>query len=371
MDNEIVYRSYKKGDENKIVKLLEDVFTKWPDRDIPCSSVDFWKWKYLDSPYNFNTIAVAELNNRIIGCYHAQHYYTLFNGETYLTRLGTDVATHPDFRGMGLFNKMLDIHNELEKNLDARLNIAVHVNPILIDRVKRKISEMNDRIIFDRIYEASLIDSISLHLNNTSDSDYIKKYIGFYVLKTITKLSNLYDSRNNSKEKIKFILTSKFDDKINQLLKKEYASLEFGVIKNEKYLNWRYCDKRAGNYIIKNIYYKDELIGYYVLKINKIKEYYTGNIVDFFVSRNHYDLYNYIIKDILKEFKSSNVNVVRQWIIKNSITEKILNKNGFIDTKSGIPVLVIRKLMPEINLDLLFNIDPSHINFHMGDTEWM
>ena len=370
-DSEIIFRPYKSGDEEQIVPLLEEVFKEWPDRDIPCTKVDFWKWKYLDSPYNVNTISVAEIDDKIIGCYHAQHYYINFHGESFFTRAGTDVATHPDYRGMGLFNKMLEVHNLLEDGLKTRLNVAVHVNPILIERVKRKISEFNDRIFFNRIYEITYINDINLHLNNTSKSDDLKKYIGFYTLKNISKISNIMHSNTDLNKKLNIIHINKFNDDVNDLLDSNNRHLVFNVVKDKAYLNWRYCDKRAGNYIVKAAYVDEQLLGYYVLKINKLKEYHTGNIVDLLVHNEHPYLLDALVHDVLMEIHENDVNVVRQWVIRNSIMEKTFQQNGFIDTRSGVPVLVVRKIDQNINLEELFESPPDKIHFQMGDTEWM
>ena len=51
--------------------LLHDVFKGWPHLDIPCSSLDHWKWKYWDNPFKPNVIIVNEEDGRIIGVNHS------------------------------------------------------------------------------------------------------------------------------------------------------------------------------------------------------------------------------------------------------------------------------------------------------------
>ena len=58
------------GDENGIVALLQLAFKKWPFFDLKCSSLDHWKWRYLNNPINFQNIACALNNGNIIGVNH-------------------------------------------------------------------------------------------------------------------------------------------------------------------------------------------------------------------------------------------------------------------------------------------------------------
>jgi hypothetical protein len=51
MSHEILYREYNPGEENHIVDFLKNNFKDWPSKDYKGSSIDYYKWKHLDSPY--------------------------------------------------------------------------------------------------------------------------------------------------------------------------------------------------------------------------------------------------------------------------------------------------------------------------------
>ena len=65
----ITYSLYEPGDEKQLVELLDLVFGGWPDRDLACSKVDFWRWKYLDNP-NGSLVTLAEESGEIHGSVH-------------------------------------------------------------------------------------------------------------------------------------------------------------------------------------------------------------------------------------------------------------------------------------------------------------
>ena len=56
MKREYFVRPYQPGDEEGLVELLDLVFAPWPDRDLRCTAVEHWRWKYLDNPFGVNMV---------------------------------------------------------------------------------------------------------------------------------------------------------------------------------------------------------------------------------------------------------------------------------------------------------------------------
>ncbi len=46
----------------KVVELLTNTFGRWPDRDLGCSPLDHYNWKYIENPYRMRNIVVAEID---------------------------------------------------------------------------------------------------------------------------------------------------------------------------------------------------------------------------------------------------------------------------------------------------------------------
>jgi hypothetical protein len=88
------------SDVNSVVRLLELVF-KRP------FSLEWWNWKYRLNPAGFwgedGDIWVAESNGEIVSYYAVIPEKIKSGSETITVAQSVDTATHPDFRGMGLF----------------------------------------------------------------------------------------------------------------------------------------------------------------------------------------------------------------------------------------------------------------------------
>ena len=105
--DEALIRKYQEGDEEKIVELLQIIFPGWPRQQEKLSGIDFWKWKYLDTPAKQWVIVVAESNNKIIGCHHNAFFWMRLYDELKWGYVGGDIGVHPDYRGMGIWKKMV------------------------------------------------------------------------------------------------------------------------------------------------------------------------------------------------------------------------------------------------------------------------
>jgi N-acetylglutamate synthase-like GNAT family acetyltransferase len=100
----ISVRTYNHGDEAQIVSLLNTCFGNW-------GPVEKWNAEYLQYPsFDEKDVFVIEKEGKIIG-HEALHFRDLVvDKESVVSTVSlSDAAVHPDFRGQGLHNKLLDI----------------------------------------------------------------------------------------------------------------------------------------------------------------------------------------------------------------------------------------------------------------------
>ena len=106
-------RFYKPGDEVGIVNLLQNTFPKWAMIN---NSLNFWKWKYTDAPYG-REILVAVINEIIIGVEHSIFLPLKINDKNLTANFSGDTATHPDYRGIGVYSRIMNLQDQNRKNL--------------------------------------------------------------------------------------------------------------------------------------------------------------------------------------------------------------------------------------------------------------
>ena len=69
-------------------------------------SEDFWRWKHVDNPFGPSPVLVADDNGRIAGVRAFMRWTWQSRERSYRALRAVDTATHPDYRGQGIFKKL-------------------------------------------------------------------------------------------------------------------------------------------------------------------------------------------------------------------------------------------------------------------------
>ncbi len=325
-------REYLPGDEEEIVNLLELAFNGWPHFDLDCAPLDHWKWKYLDNPLKLNAIAVAVIQNKIVGCNHGYYVKIKIGNKSLLCQQGGDLAVHPKYRRMGIYNKMRKPKSNLHKSQKCDMTFSVTGNPIVI-----KSSIKGGRSRFPHpILSMSRITDIDIHLKNGAFERKWMKKLGFIYFKELNRVKNVNIS-SRPRHKFNVNKVELYDSRIDKFWKAIRDHYKFIVERNREYLNWRYCDSRGGNYIIRSIEESGNIIGYSVLRVNRYdEEYPRGHIVELLTLPYRLDVVDALVDDAISYFNKHSVNVIYYWIPKNHPFEKVFRRYGFLDFRENV-----------------------------------
>ncbi|MBN2335444.1 GNAT family N-acetyltransferase [Candidatus Bathyarchaeota archaeon] len=364
---EINVRRYISGDEVEVTDLLSSVFNGWPHIDLSdnASSLSFWRWKYLKNPLEKNLTVIAESDGVIAGCFHDVIQNIKIGETTYLAGQGTDLAVHPDYRKMGIYNKMLKYLNSLESKDNFAFHYGVTNVPILVQKYERQ----KNPSLPHRINDYWSIRNIELHEKNTRKIPFIKKH-GFTFLKTINRLKRKSDFIVKDGVSIKRI--DRFDDKIDLFWMKLKPYYNFIAERKVDYLNWRYCDYSVNNYVVAQAEENGEVVGYCVYKINKHDAYHVGFIVDLTILPERLDVGYGLLREAVNYFDESGVNIIKWQIHEGHPFEKIASFFGFLNSRAQNHFIYIREVL-NIGRDeeRLQNSPPEKIHFTYGDYDWI
>jgi plasmid maintenance system antidote protein VapI len=211
------------------------------------------------------------------------------------------------------------------------------------------------------------VNDVSKYLyDNDISNAKIKKTL-FTIRKKI--LNILYGSRSFSDDYSVLDITS-FGIDADIFWDKLKIHYDLIVERNKEYLNHRYCDKRAGYYIVKAIYRKNEMLGYCVVAIRDDKKEIHAQIIDFITLPDEHEAANTLLLETLEYLKKHNINSVDLWVVKNSMFYKLFKKNDFIQIKSLGPHIFLQEETQEMKeWDLLQRLNPDRTHFVMGDTD--
>jgi hypothetical protein len=120
-----------------------------------------------------------------------------------------------------------------------------------------------------------------------------------------------------------------FDQTFEEFLEKVNNGHDFIKQRTCEYLNWRYIDPRAGNYQVRVVKEDGEIVGYSVLRINKLEDYHTGYFVDLMALPDRLDVAEALLLDGMGFFGDHSVNLVVFQVIENHPYERLFNKYGF------------------------------------------
>ena len=212
LTEEFEVRPYRPGDEEEVVQLLELVFNGWPHMDLPCSPLEHWLWKHTDNPFKKSIVMVAEKDGRIIGANHTILLKIRIGNEVVIGGQATDLAVHPDFRGVGVRTKMrLSKYPRCER-AGVKFYLAVSGNPIVI---KSEIRRRNPRFPH-RILNLVKLEDIDLQLKRMPVKNSWIKKIGYHAVKTMNKLRYALTDFEHLNQDIKISEAAAFDEQINE-----------------------------------------------------------------------------------------------------------------------------------------------------------
>ena len=317
-------RKYLHGDDKEIVRFLNFIFPEWGD-------VKYWKWLHRDNVLK-NLISLGVTGKKIIGI-NLSIPLRLKIGELILDSACEIIGgIHPDHRRIGVYSEINKFRMELIKKKGIKFFYSYVSDPIII---KQYLGNQNYFIFPHPIINYVWIKNIDLHLKKLDAKNAWVKKVGFFVLKTISKIRKTMEHAKKNNERIKISEISAFDTRINsfwEMVSKRYC---FIIERTKDYLNWRYCDSRSGDNVIKQIEEEENILGYIVLRIrtSKAKDYYIGTIVDLLTIPNRIDVIDALVAEAINYFISKRINTIECLFAKNTKFASVLKKHGFIEIK--------------------------------------
>jgi len=327
-------RHYRPGDENGVLELLDLVFDGWPRMDLSCTPLDHWRWKYEDNPLKKIYVTVAESDHKIVGCQHGILHRIKIGDEIVNCSNVADLAVHPNFRRMGIWNKMNEIRGEMWDELGVKLSYWMTGNPIVIE----KYIDVRPNFPNPLINLVNIRD-IDLHLEKMPmEREWFIK-LGFKTVRTLNDLGNRFRRSLSKNPDVRIEDIEYFDEGMDRLWREVSDQYKIIIERKRDYLNWRYCDPRAGDFTVKQAEEHGQVQGYVVLKINRYREDYpVGFIVDLLTVPNRPDVTHALISDAVGFFDEHKTNIVNSLVVKAHPYEDLFKRHGFVDSRINVRV---------------------------------
>jgi GNAT superfamily N-acetyltransferase len=364
----VTVRRYRDGDEKGIVDLLDLTFGRWPHLDIPGTPIDYWRWKYKGNPEHGSSITVGEAGGRIVGCHHRIILRAKVMDDILLAGTAVDFAVHPDHRGRGLSNRISEANDEIVTKSGVKMDYWITSNPLLIKSYSSSKDPSKHRPRFPhKIVNLTRIRNIDRQLSEMPVPNSWVKRIGFYALSARNKAGSILQPRQ-TRTGFTLARATRFDDRIDALWERVKDSHDFIVERRKDYLNWRYCDKRAGDFAVAQAEDGAGAVpGYAAFRINRfIATYPVGYIVDLLTLPGRLDVADALAEEATRFFDGAGVNIVNAQVVKGHPHEGVLSRYGFLDSQIDIN-LFYQENADATRMKEIANSPPERIHLTWGD----
>ncbi len=311
-------RRYKPGDETQIILLFQDVFGKKMGKT---ESIKHWKWEYRDNPNDRLEILLAVDENKIVGHYAVIPVRMKIGSKEYLTSLSLDTMTRRNYRGQGMFPTLATKLYDMLGKSGIPITYGFP-NPFSIHGFIKKLNwfEISDLPIYTRPMDFILLFNRYLKIK------FLSKIFG----SIINTFYNFFLKKKKMPNNIKIEEINKFDKEFDDLWELNKNKITVGIIRDSKYLNWRYFQRPEGKYVVFAIRNYNKLKGYIVLNIEERFNLKIGLVMDILADSLCMDYHNYLINHSMLYFKDRKVTIVSAIMFPHCVFYKSLKRNLFM-----------------------------------------
>jgi GNAT superfamily N-acetyltransferase/predicted GNAT family N-acyltransferase len=328
VSHNLTFRRYISEDAKKICELYDAVYDS-RKADLCRRN---WAWQYEDNPHNPGRpqIWVAEDAGRIIGLYATMPVLAKVGGERVQASWSTDLMTHTDYRGQGVFRQLTDMMLR-ECTAEGTSLFLVCPNqssgPILRRRGWTDIKAIPVMVKALRVWpllKKATIRSIPKLANGGLA-------LAGRSLRGPAKPVAITSGRPLDIKEIR-----SFDRRFAGFF--EDASQDHGFIgvRDDIYLNWRYIDCVQKKHTILAAEDGDEVLGYIVLAMDR-DNLKSGHIVDILTKPcpRQNETIDRLLQKAIRHFKRKNATFVEICALESPYRE-ILERRGFAVLSTGV-----------------------------------
>ncbi|GAB6173140.1 hypothetical protein JCM15765_26180 [Paradesulfitobacterium aromaticivorans] len=312
---ELTFRRYREEDFPEYASVFKAVYGKDIDRS-------FFRWKHLHNPALDQGALIYLVFNgegRMIGANSFFPYTLVYEGRTYRAVQSGDTMVLAEYRGRGIFQKLLAF-----AAADLRQNGYALIYGYANDQsypgfLKFGFADLGRIHLYYDILNWSRFLERKGKLFSIAGMLMDKALVVFRILSGLFP-SDPYEATtaNLSAPEISKFLSDLPDGGIHPR-------------KDESYLAWKYRDKPAAAYTTMVVRKNGEIVAVFVIRIDRHDHQLTGEIVEFFTSEQMPA--GPILKKILASMQQSNLVFAKIWEPSDKQLMSALSRNLFLKRK--------------------------------------
>lgn len=329
MEEEFSYRKYINSDFSSYCDLFENVYSHKINSE-------FFKWKHnLSGLINKEPFIYLVFNKtgNLIGANSFFKSEFKQGSKTYNAIQSGDTMVHMDYRGKGIFKKiikfaMVDLKNYGFDFIFGFANNNSHPGFMKLGfKSMYKVNNHLKILNYKQIFQNKLrhIPFAGL-MGGSIDS-----------LKKIASSSSKYS----------VIMTTDITNEMASYISSNRGN-NLGQIKDEALLNWKYINNPNSNYEMLTIKNDSLIEGIFIVRIEK-DTMKSVTVMEYFIKNN--DDAHKILRAVIQYYRNKNMGYLRSWEIGSSVYKDALSKNHTI--RKNLEIYFIVKLLNETVTEVL------------------
>ncbi len=308
-------RIYREGDETGIIDLMNLVL-RGTKHDI-----EFWSWKYKTAPRGFLTV-VAEDHGELVGHMGLQLMNIMVGNKIITGSQACDLCVHPDYLRQGMFLAMGKTLMKKAKDEKVFLTYGFPTEPAYYGHIQYGWFDVSKIPILVTCFDTH--QAVAGELRRLKRAEPILRSAAKY----LDWLFSIWRQRSASSfENIEMTQVSRFDRGIDEIWKKVSTDYGIIVVRDHRYLNWRYFAKPSAHYYVIVAKMEGKIQGYVVLSKSKSRGRDIGYIADILsVSKG---VFFGLVHASIEHLSGQSVDSVRCLMQRNQVWYQALKKSGF------------------------------------------
>lgn len=268
------------------------------------TSQDFYRWKYLGNPLGNAIVAIATAGDAVVSVVAASPKRIWLSGKTVLAFELGDFLTNENYRKQGLFSRLIELACREAGARGAPL-IYVRPNDVAFPILAGKLSFFEAQRMDARRY---VVPSRTLSRKTGMPPSLFRA----------TGMDTFFRSRCIPRfpgGSVSVVATERFGEETDQLWAKASEGYEFAVVRDSRYLNWRFADCPTP-YKMWRALRDGRTAGFLVASANR--ENTVGAIVDLFTEKNDVEAARALVATGMGSLLGSGVCLISTWTLQGS-----------------------------------------------------
>ena len=344
------YRELKRDDKDCLSQLFLSVFGD-------SKNAAYWDWKYFECPAGTHKTMVAIDGNRLVGVIGNIPVMAKVGTRTVVAAQGVDTAVSEDHRKRATFFSL--------ESAVRRKMIGDQVAFSYAFSIKETYKVFTQALGFSGVcpvFNMSKVINPTPYLEKKWTSGMLTGILGNAGKQALYRLNK---KRLSSPQDLHITEVTYFDSRFDDLWHRESQHYEVAIVRDSRYLNWRYVESPVPYKII-SIESDDTVQGFVVLGCFK-EDASRGRIIDILIEQGRDDNADLLLTYAINYFIEQGVDVITCWMLKQWPVFNVLKQRGFVPRETPYD-LMVRSYEKKLPHDYL--ADPSRWYLTMGDSDY-